>query len=285
MKLFLFNNFHNGDIFASKEFVRQIIDSYDWTEVRYFHGNSPKLLNDLNVIPDSIFTGDPNMGDRNRACVIGDTMYINTWIGNYLHDDCGINWVSYSEMFYSIFNWIGSALDTSINLRDYEDYIPTIDFSKYDVNGIVVPENSILISNGPSLSGQSKTEGFERLIEKIIETTNNNVILTHPSSVVSDRIFYTSNMITTYAGDLNEISFVAERCSAIVGRNSGPFCYAHTKSILNDENKLFVAVGTNKKDCFPHGVKINCGYEFIYDTDGLPKDNEVLEALAEYDKI
>lgn len=279
MRVVFFNHYHNGDVFATKEYVRQIIDHIPDAEFFYQHFNSPKLLADLPVTFVDLSRPMGQIVNRTSFLIDGDDLFLNTWIGNHLDIAPGINWVTYNAMFKRIFDWLRDAEIASIPKRKASFYIPEIDFSCFDVGGISVPENSILISNGPSMSGQSSTEGFDELAQRILESTDYNIILTHPSSVGSgDRIFYTSGMIRTVNGDLNEISFIAERCSVIIGRNSGPFCFTHTKNIINDSSKKMIAVGNKKHDCFTDGMKTECQYIFIND-DHEEVTNRIMEEL------
>lgn len=259
-----YNTAHNGDIFASKEYIRQIIESYPEFSFSYFHQNSPKLLADLPV--SYMDYGINPLPPFSKFIVKDDTIFINTWIGNYLYLFSGINWYTYYLMFKEIYQYLEDQGLPRIRMKKITEYIPQTDFSFFDVDKIVVPNNSILMSNGPSMSGQSDTQGFESTIERILSETNYNIILTHNSEVLSDRIFYTNDIISTKNGDLNEISYISERCDISIGRNSGPFCYMHTQSILMDSSKVLISVGNREEDCFPYHMKLKCSYNFINDT-------------------
>ena len=51
-------------------------------------------------------------------------------------------------------------------------------------------------------------------------------------------------------GDLNDIGYISTRCKLILGKNSGPFMFAHTRDNLMDREKTFISVTTNPQDTF-----------------------------------
>jgi hypothetical protein len=94
---------------------------------------------------------------------------------------------------------------------------------------------------------------------------NRKIIPTHRTPIINDNILYTDDIIKTFGGDLNEISWIAEKCKYIIGRNSGPFCYMHTKNILNDKTKKIIAVGNTKRDCFLYNMQVDSDYRILID--------------------
>lgn len=50
-------------------------------------------------------------------------------------------------------------------------------------------------------------------------------------------------------GSLNKISYISQYADLIVGKNSGPFTYAHTKFNMGDPNKIFMCFSHKLKDC------------------------------------
>ena len=50
-------------------------------------------------------------------------------------------------------------------------------------------------------------------------------------------------------GSLNKISYISQHAGLIVGKNSGPFTYAHIKSNMDDSNKMFMCFSHKLKDC------------------------------------
>jgi hypothetical protein len=124
----------------------------------------------------------------------------------------------------------------------------------------------ILFSNGPCLSGQCDYTGDMSPIIEIIAENNPNktFIATHPFDCSLDNVVFTSDIIKSNQCDLNEISYLSTFCDIIVGRNSGPFCFASTKNNLKDPNKIFYAFGDKETDCYVYGVDVECQFIFEY---------------------
>lgn len=276
MQIVFFNHYHNGDIFASKGYVADLIKEFKGHDIFYQHLHSPKLLKDLNIeyrsleFPMGPFNDrTPFVGDRN-------SIYINTWIGNYLNNGSGINWVTYHQMFKKIYSMLEDVVDKSIELGPISYYFPEIKYEYFDIPDLTIPKNSIIISNGPVLSGQSDLDTLNDIISNILENTDKHIILTHFAPFNSDRVSFTNNLIDTTGGDLNEIAWIAEHCEYIIGRNSGPFCFMTNKSMLNNKTKTIISIGNNEKDSFLHNVPTNAQYHFLKD-DEINKIMEIVK--------
>lgn len=269
MKIVFFNHYHNGDIFASKGYIADLIKELSSHELYYQHYNSPKLLRDLNIQYQTLEVPMGNFSDRNPMAGDKESIFINTWIGNYLSRDNGINWNTYHSMFSKIYSALADMMDRSIELGPVEYYFPEINYEYFDIPDVKIPSGAIIISNGPVLSGQSTLPDLNNIISGLLEKTDRDIILTHFAPFNSDRIHYTNNIIQTTGGDLNEISWVANQCDYLIGRNSGPFCFMNTKNILNDSSKNIISIGNNEKDSFIYNVPVKSNYNFIHDDDVL----------------
>jgi hypothetical protein len=267
MDLVLYNHYHNGDIFASKGYVADLIKEFKGSEITYQHNNSAKLLRDLNISFVSIEVPLGHLRDRVKYFVENNKLFVNTWIGNYLNPSVGINWSTYHLMFEEIYSFISNEIDKEIQLGPLEYYVPEINFDYFDIPDISVPEKSIIISNGPVMSGQSYLSDLNPLINQIVSGTDYNVFLTHFAPFNHDRIHYTNNLISTTGGDLNEISWIAGQCEYIIGRNSGPFCFMHTKKILNNRDKTLISIGNKEEDSFVYGMKFPAECLYFDDTE------------------
>lgn len=272
MRIVFFNHYHNGDIFASKGYIADLIKEFSHHELIYQHYHSPKLLKDLNISYQSLEIPLGNFTDRVPMAGDHHNVYINTWIGNYLPYGDGINWNTYHLMFKKIYSFLSDIDDRNIELGPISYYLPEIKYEYFDLPDFIVPPNTIIISNGPVLSGQSELSNLNELIQLILDKTDKNIILTHFAPFNSDRVAYTNNIINTTGGDLNEIAWLAEQCDYIIGRNSGPFCFMTNKNIINKKNKTIISIGNNEKDSFLYNINVNCQYKFIH-------DNEILEKV------
>jgi hypothetical protein len=269
MRFVFYNHYHNGDIFASKGYIEDLIKELSGHEVYYQHFNSQKLLKDLNIEFRSLESPiSPDMKDSFARKIFQnrDTVYINTWIGNSNPGKNGVNWNNYHSMFGDIYNSLSDVLDRTISLAPKEYYIPNIYYEYFDIPDIDIPNDSIIISNGPVMSGQSDIPDLNSLIDTILSNTDRNIFLTHFAPFNSNRITYTNNIISTTGGDLNEISWIASNCEYVIGRNSGPFCFMHTKNILNNKNKKIISIGNKEKDSFLYNFHIDAEYHFIDDS-------------------
>lgn len=266
MKIVFFNHYHNGDIFASKGYVADLIKEFKGYEIYYQHKNSPKLLNDLNLKFVSLDNPLGNIVNRTKYLREKDYLFINTWIGNY-DPDKGINWKRYHEMFSTIYKIISNETDKNIELGPIEYYFPDIHYEYFDTPNILVPPNTVIISNGPVMSGQSNLESMDVVIKDILEKTDKNIILTHYAPFTSERITFTNNVINTNNGDLNEISYLAEQCDWIIGRNSGPYFFMHTKTILNDSTKNFISIGNSPTEDLLFELNTKASHYFVHDNE------------------
>jgi hypothetical protein len=173
-------------------------------------------------------------------------------------------------MYKIILNEINNRCNVDLKIKDIYYYFPEIDFSLYDVpRGFTVDyDNTIIFSNGPVRSGQSNLIDINFVTHLLFNLfPEKKIILTHISQISHPNIIYTSDIIKTQGSDLNEISWVAEKCKYIIGRNSGPFCFMHTKNILNDKSKKIIAIGNSLTESFVSGIDTKAEYIHLLDND------------------
>lgn len=279
-----FNHYHNGDIFHSKSFVREIIDSVN-TQCFYGHLNDPKLVLDLNVI----HTTPPNIDHKTKFFETEDTFYINTWIGSY-HDpgrkylgECTLRFLY--EMFSEIYEQVNSNFGTNLKLSSVENYVPTIDYSKFNVSIIddyikEVTGKKVLLSNGPCLSGQCK---YHEDMQPIVNYLANKYpeitfIVTKPVDSPFENVISTEEIIKIDDCDLNEIGYLSTFCDIIVGRNSGPFCFATNKDNVDNPNISFYCFADDVTTCFLYEIDLECNFLFEY-FDSLNETTSSIESL------
>lgn len=271
-----YNHYHNGDIFTSREFIRQVMEETGSQIIFYTHPNSHKTTDDI------IFhKSDLSKFDRLKRFDYKDgILAINTWIGIYQKDNHpeppyfwngGINYPILRDMWGYIFTEINKVFDTNLMLKPkVEDYFTTFNYEYYKtfcLDGVNTFLNDrpnkkrILFSNGMPLSGQSFASNLDILINTLAkEYPNFDFICTERIDKFSDNIFFTSDINRGSNGDLVEISYLSQFCDLIVGKNSGPFIYCLTKENLLDKNKRFLSFNTIRIDSLDYGVNINCYY-------------------------
>jgi hypothetical protein len=305
MKVTFFNHFHNGDLHISREFVRKIINkvlSIDNTVCfSYAHSNDPCLLSDI-----------PNLGYVNLKNIrldqfenlrqVGDTVYINTWYAQQRHkymNDHGMT----LDCLYEAFNdtckslWKFSLEDIS---TDPSSFIPTIDYSKFQINKAQQwlnnnTQKKIFISNGLAMSGQATNFLMIPIINELAKQYPQIIfILSNQENCninLLPNVIYSSNIIGKHGCDLNENSFITTFCDVIVGRASGVFSYAWTQENLLQRNVKFVCfcgpgvvIRNDNKFWTSHLLtdRINYSAEFIvsHETNGNVVKNIIEKSLA-----
>lgn len=236
--VYFFNNFHNGDVFYSKEFVKDIKSKIGKNHY-YIHNNDFSILKDMDI--EQIRKSTPK---NEISVLIENDLYINTWIGQqktkYLstaNSGCNLN------TNYNMFCDIYKQLNIEINSIEY--YIPSVNFEKVQTlnidNFINSNKRYILICNNEVLSGQSKNFNFDPIIDYLSTTYPDLMfIISNDTSLNKNNIFNFSN-IGGITNNLLEISYISTKCDVIIGRASGPFCFTHIDENINNPNKIFVS--------------------------------------------
>lgn len=272
-KICFFNHYHNGDVFHSKSFIKEIVESID-TDFCYAHSNNPVLLSDLNLE----YLQVPDLDHKTKFLDTEDIFYVNTWIGSYFDEgakylgECTLRF-SY-EMFSKIYSELNSVFGTNLSLSEITDYFPTIDYQKFNIEKIndyvkTDTNKKVLLSNGPCLSGQCRYAGDMEPIINLLATKHPEVtfIATHKINTQSQNVKFAEDIIQVDGCDLNEIGYLSTFCDIIVGRNSGPFCFCTNQDNINNPNLVFYAFGEDITTCFLYEIDLNCGFVFEYFSD------------------
>jgi len=266
-KIIFYTIGHNGDIHYSREFIKDIIKKIPNILFEYHHNASAKLLKDISSLSINSF----NLWNiyKNNFYYDPNTQifYINTWIGcDYSQDEIGRHGCCLKSNYY-MYNKIFDALGIKIENENY--YIPSIQWNSYDISKIddffklKIYKEYCLVSNGNVLSGQAENINLNDIIKNLaIKFKNTGFVLTDSSNrIEQSNVIYTDDIITTIGGDLNEIGYLSTKCDIIVGRASGPFCFAHNKDSLYDNKKTFIVFSNNKSEGLWANIEeseINC---------------------------
>jgi hypothetical protein len=282
-KICFFNHYHNGDLFHSKAFIKEIVKTID-TEFEYAHTNNPVVISDLDIP----HIGIPNLSPYSKFVDSDNILYVNTWIGCYFdsnkpfNGECTLRF-SY-QMFGEIYEYLNQFFGSSLHLNSIEKYFPFVDYSKFDCSRIDQflndhSEKKILFSNGPCLSGQSHYNGdMSEIIEKCaLSNPEKLFIATYKFDTNSSNIKFTSDIIQSDTCDLNEISYISKHCNLIIGRNSGPFCFSTTGENMMDPQKTFYAFGERETDCFYYDMNIECSFVFEKTSEFSDVESSILE--------
>lgn len=277
-KIVFFNYAHKGDIFLSRAFIQHIMQCID-VEFYYSHYWGEYLLKDLDLtyIPLDKIPKVQHNNEHASNFLVGDTAYINTWIGKYASEitpgycECTLDTL-YSLVYPQVFSFLSSNFNMNLTLKDKIEYLACevdfINFNTKSVNEFVKSEKNkkILFCNGPSLSRQCSYSGdLKETIEKIsILYPDILFITTHKIESHIKNIVYTGDIIGNESQDLYEISYLSKFCDLIIGRYSGTFIWANAiKDNMFDENKKFLCFGDKATDCHPYNMNFNS--EFIFE--------------------
>lgn len=207
----------------------------------YAHGKSKRIFADIPQIGFMEVT--PQMDARQAVLSVGNNLFINTWIGRdgrYVLPGIGC----VVEKLYEMYNDILRGLGIPPLGHPVIDYIPTIDFSYYDIDSVddfikTTADRKILISNGPVQSCQAENFDFTPVISRICDMFPQIVfIVTQPVSIDKCNLIMTSDIIKSDDGfDLNEIAYLSLFTDTIIGRNSGPHVFAQNRQNWDNPQK------------------------------------------------
>lgn len=257
-KIVFFNQFHNGDCFLGKNYVRAIQQHLPDIEYAYAHGNHPDILKDLNL--QHLTLDDiPAMDRMTRVAVSkdGDTVYINTWVGCWQGTlfpyGEHINYLRLHAIWAEYFKYLKIEQHWKTNPNEY---LPEIDYDKF--HGINLAEAwvnehnrpRILLCNGVAKSGQSRVSDLHQCVDALSNTYKDiDFILTQKLDLERSNIYYTDDIFNGLESDINQIAYLAQYCNVIVGKNSGPFSYCQNKQNLLNENLTFFNLSVLPTDC------------------------------------
>lgn len=284
-KVCFFNFYHNGDLFHSKAFVREVIKHLGKEKVMYAHFKDPIVLKDLDIQHVRL------EGIDHKTKVFRpkdpDILFLNTWIGSYFDKykgECTLNFNM--KMWADIYEDINTTFKKKMKLGPVENYLPFVDYTKFELANVRSyidsdAQKKILFCNGPAMSGQCEYNGDmdEIIIPLAVDHPEITFITTKELEKTPPNVKYTGNIIQSDRCDLNEIAYLSKFCNLIVGRNSGPFCFASTGENLNDTAKTFYAFGHQESDCFTMDIPKKSNYIFEKYVNGDQLHNSIKQLV------
>lgn len=290
-KIVFFNQYHNGDCFVGKGWVRNIMQQLPDIEFGYAHKNHPDIIKDLGCqhIP---LHNIPEIDRMVRIAQADDTLYINTWCGAFQGELFGYhqhsNYIIQHRMYEMYCEQLTSILGRPVTQSNNpHDYLPLIDFSYYDtelvdafVQDKVGAAPLVLFCNGTANSGQSAVGDFKESITYLAQQFPDHVfVATHNVDVKLPNVFYTSQIFNKES-DLNEIAYLSQRAKLIVGKNSGPFSYCCFDDNMNIEHTFF-CFGKLLTDCLNAGLEFPAEFKFCDQTNDRLITNILVRELSE----
>lgn len=254
--LVLFNHWRNGDTFINRNYVKHIISKLNVPSY-YAHKNHEANIRDLNcrIIGLSDIPKQCNMSVISAYDKANKTFYINTWVGAWigkiLKPGDHANFVTlhkvWNELYSQIFN--GEQLP-----GNYFDFLPTIDYSVYDLSKSIEwlkdKQDVVLVCNGKQQSEQSSMGYMLKIINVISQKYNNvHFLVCDKVGIERENVTYTDDIFGSSIGNLPHISYMSQYAKLIIGKNSGPFSFSHTKETCSDSNKTFLCFSKEMKHC------------------------------------
>lgn len=217
--LYLYNNLHAGDVLFSRPLYRALAADGRFTLVLGAFHNNAYLLEDLVGERVRLHVSDyPERGatvlyDLAADCP-ADHLPISTWLGEY-PDTGNHQWRSVLEVCRRQLQQHGIAWEPT----PWLGHVPMIDFAP-TASAPSLSGPCIYVDNGRCRSGQSS---FTFDLDRLAAAFPDHRLL---CTAAPERA--AANVIDGSGLDLRELSALSERCVAILGKGSGPFCCTYT---------------------------------------------------------
>ena len=266
--IIFFNDWHYGDIFASKGYVQRLLsllpeDIY----VSYAHPYDERLIQDLDIDfidVKELFRPAP----RVKFVEYPDILAINTWCGAYMEYMDGqphANWIVIHKMFRLIYAEINKRFKLDLEFSENpKDHFPKTDFSSYDTEAadkfVEDKDNIILLCNGvvKSTSHENSLGDMSYVIVQLAKLHPNRDFLCTAKFTTNLKNIYFTDDIFKVRPDLSDIGYLStlHNVKIIIGQASGPFMYCHEKTNMQQRYKMFVNLSVRPQDCYPFGLGI-----------------------------
>lgn len=212
VKLFFYNNWHNGDIIFERPLVRRILDRYPDVQITWGCWRNHKLIiQDLAVTVIAHENDDREPGPGLTALCPPDHKPVYLWVGQY-PDTRHTRWSNVVEIYNRQVRAHG--LDLTISCGD----VPMVDFPFVEIATL---NNAIYVENGMVRAMQSKFEFDMRRISA--EFPDLNFYCT------ADPKWQAPNLFNCGKLNLVQLSALSNRCDALIGKGSGTFACAMTE--------------------------------------------------------
>lgn len=246
--LVFYNWYGNGDLFNSREFVKELMKKIPAENYIYCHSKSERMFEDMPKLESRKMM---SWCDNSKPFVrVNDDLAINTWIGrtgNYVLPGIGCTIHQNIRMYNDTLRLAGLDLRLA---KDGLDYIPEIDFLKLNhkyLDNITnfIKERAgprVLWANGPAQSAQSDNFDFgPTILKTATKYPYTTFIVTEPMIDCRHNIFWTGDIIQAKDSfDLNEIAYLSLFCRTFIGRPTGPFVFAQVKENMRKEAKALL---------------------------------------------
>ena len=244
-RLIFYNHYGNGDLFISREFVREMMQIIPAREYYYSHGKNTRMFADFPELKFTPITDNHIM--RKHGYRLDDDIYINTWLGvdsNYVTpaNSCSI------DNSFRMYNDILRDLGFPLLSQPLEAYIPRIDYGFFDTAPVdkFVEDNKkymVFLTNCLVQSNQAENFDFTTVIERLCRAYPDILfIISDPIGTMFDNLVTTKEVTQSKDGfDLNELSYLSLFVNLLIGRSSGPQIFSMVSENCMNPNKAFLS--------------------------------------------
>lgn len=235
-----YNSYGSGDIFESREFIRDVMRLLPARKYVYYTGKSSRLLMDIRDL-EVVSTGVPAVLDSMKPFVhdtVHGNLFFNTWIGRdsgYVLPGIGCTVEGLHDMWNDMLRPFSVQLSEDIPL----EYLTSYNYSKYDIVGIneymdsIVGTKKVYISNGDVHSLQADNFDMTPMIIELarrFSTVRFFVTADKANLPTIGNIVNANSLIPNHLdSNLPELSYLSRWCGVTIGRNSGPHVFSWVK--------------------------------------------------------
>jgi len=249
-RVIFYNYYGHGDLFTSREFVKDFMGKIPSERYIYAHLRNPRILADIENL--EYIHPTKEMDNWKAWEQKENTLYINTWIGRdskYVLPGIGC----VVEQFHLMYTHYAQQLNIIPPLKLMNEYIPSINYRKFYIGPTQYfvehsTEKKVLICNEWVQSSQADNFDMEPAIKVVANRYRNILFLvTKRLNNPDDNIIYTGDItLVPDKFDIIEISYLSRFCNAIIGRASGPHAHTMVRENCMDSKKVNLTFSYNK---------------------------------------
>ena len=236
MKIFLYNNFHFGDILLNRSIILAVKRKYPEIEVLLGCENNKRYLwEDIGYqiqaleksnLPHDTPAGQPSLSvfPLNSQPLYKQDINVPSgaiphylWFGAYwdILDQYGLTFKNQALSFNRTFEKYGLFLETEPS--------PKVFFKQ--TRNISIPENSILVDNGQTSSSQSRMPLESQTLERLVKTFPQYAFLcaSKPNTSIS-------NILDFSQYNLIELSQIGDKVKTIISRGTAVYVCTFTEN-------------------------------------------------------
>lgn len=246
----------NGDCFVNKGYVKKIMQHMPDLSFSYAHDHHISIVQDLDCRFVRTFQIPDEVKKTEKAVLHEDTgtMFINIWIGAWIGKYLVPGQHGNFPLFHRAWSEFLNMLEIPVE-GDYDYYLPETNWNSFDLSAAnlylhkIFGKPLIIFCNGIQQSGQSAMGPMTNTIHKLAtKYPTHEFLVTYKLDFNLPNITYTDDLFGSKEGNLNQIGYISRAAKLIVGKNSGPFTFCHTKENLNDPNKNFLSFNFRPTD-------------------------------------